>query len=158
MPQTTRFLGHHSLDRSNENKIKQLGVADSICSQFNIGSVSILPTLVTNKKTSLSDFVSASANSEFFTIKPIGADGIVIDDTHEMVFWSTRVIERQSRILRIACLHVQYRSSHIRKDSELCTLVGESVISCEIRNEDLKVGRKRRLATGLCRANALARD
>ena len=143
LPQTTRFLGHHSLDRSNENKIKQLGVADSICSQFNIGSVSILPTLVTNKKTSLSDFVSASANSEFFTIKPIGADGIVIDDTHEMVFWSTRVdratVENFDKDSLLACpILIQ---PYQEKGSELrCTLVGESVISCEIKNEDLVSG------------------
>lgn len=143
LPKTTRFLGHHSLDRSNENKIKQLEVADSICSQFDIGAVSILPTLVTNKRSFLSDFVSGSSGSEFFTIKPIGADGIVIDDTHEMVFWSTRVdratVENFDEDSLLACpILIQ---PYQEKDSELrCTLVGESVISCEIRNEDLVSG------------------
>ena len=141
-----RYVGHHYLDRAYENKLKQLSVANKLTKDSSLSdSIKIPPSIVTNDITNLLEFVGDSKYLDF-VIKPISADSVQLDETHEMPFMSVKVskfdIESYTQLhLDTAPVFVQ---PYIEKINELrVTVVGETVLTCLIDSQSLPIGQGR---------------
>ena len=133
-------IGHHSYDRANENKIKQLSLARKIIERGK-SKVQVPDTLISNNLSQAFNFIENFEDSQKFAVKPISADGLLFDDKSEMVFWTQAVtksllIEHLKEANPFCPVLIQ---PYIEKHSELrVTVVGEEVFTCEIYSQRLK--------------------
>ena len=136
-----RVLGNVKLDRVNENKFYQIATASKVLERSGISEIKVPPTLVSNNRLEIIEFISNNSNSERFALKPIYADSVLIDDDKELVFW-TGAHEKQEILSElksdiISCpIHLQ---PYLEKQYELrVTLIAEDVITCKIESQKLE--------------------
>ena len=81
------MIGSSVWDRPNESKLRQKDVASKVIKTLE-SKIKIPHTLITNSK---KDFDQFANKVDKAVLKPISADGIVIDDKHEIFFGSRQI-------------------------------------------------------------------
>jgi hypothetical protein len=141
--QTKRFLGHCSKDRLNENKILQLNRANSIIKTKQSSNIIVPETILSAQKEPIKDFLHNFDVNQRFCIKPLAADGVIVDKNYEMVFWS-RVASKSEleELLETGNLYCpSIIQPYIDKKFEVrTTVVGNEILSCKIDSQALKTG------------------
>ena len=141
--QTQRFLGHCSKDRLNENKILQLNRANSIINTKKKSDIFVPDTIISAQKQTIKDFLHNFGDNQRFCIKPLSADGVVVDDNYEIVFWSRVVLKFElEELLETGDLYCpSIVQPYIEKKFEVrTTVVGNKILSCKIDSQALKIG------------------
>lgn len=133
-------LGHHSDDRLNENKLRQLNLAQAISESVE-PQVLVPETLISNDLSKAFSFIENFADSQRFAVKPISADGLLFDKQSEMVFW-TQAVTKSALIGHLKNSNPfcpAFIQPYIEKRSELrVTVVGDHVFTCEIDSQSLQ--------------------
>ena len=134
-----RSIGSAIWDRPNESKLRQMNIAKKILEEFNC-SISIPKTLISNVK---EEIIKEFQNFKHLVIKPIGADGIELDDKFEMPFFSRKI--DQNELKNISSKDIQicptFIQNYVEKEYELrVTVVGSKFFSCKILSQLLPLG------------------
>ncbi|MDP7195324.1 MAG: hypothetical protein QF864_03925 [SAR202 cluster bacterium] len=137
-----RTIGSSVWDRPNESKLRQMDVASRVIKALN-SEIKIPNTLLTNSKTDHNQFAKAVNKA---VLKPIAADGIVLDDKFEIFFGSRQVAsENLNNIseedLKLCPIFMQ---EYIEKDYEIrITAIGQNILCCNIDSQKLPKGKGR---------------
>lgn len=135
-----RSIGNSVWDRPNESKLRQLKIAHEIINNFNL-EISIPTSIITNIK---EEIHKTFQKFDYLVIKPIGSDGIEVDNKYEMPFYSRKI--KKNELEKITTEDIQicptFVQNYIEKDYELrVTVVGEKIFCCKILSQLLPEGK-----------------
>jgi|TARA_B100000315_G_scaffold260130_1_gene319446 hypothetical protein len=135
-----RSIGSSVWDRPNESKLRQMDIAGKIIKKKKLG-IRIPTTLVTNTK---AEMMKLTNNYSDIVVKPIGSDGIELDDRLEMPFLTRKVPSDQFDAISEKDINLcpTFMQNYIDKKYELrITVVGSEFFCCKIDSQKLPEGR-----------------
>lgn len=137
-----RMIGSSVWDRPNESKLRQMDVASKVIKTLE-SKIKIPHTLITNSK---KDFDQFANKVDKAVLKPISADGIVLDDKHEIFFGSRQISSENLNQITEKDLKLcpTFLQVYIEKEFEYrITTIGEKSLCCKIDSQKLAPGKGR---------------
>lgn len=135
-----RMIGSSIYDRPNESKINQIRTATSIIKKNSISNIKIPLTLISNNKR---EIINTFKNKNFLSLKPIGADSIVVDEKYQMPFYSRKINFKQLKAIKKDSINncPLFLQTYIEKKYELrVTVVGSKFFTSKINSQKLPSG------------------
>jgi hypothetical protein len=126
-----RMIGSSVWDRPNESKLRQMDVASKVINELR-SEIKLPHTLLTNSKKDLEQF---SNNKKEIVLKPISADGLMLDDKLEIPFTSRKVNSKNINVITQDDLELcpSFMQEYVEKNYELrITVIGEKILCCKI--------------------------
>jgi hypothetical protein len=137
-----RMIGSSVWDRPNESKLRQMDVASRVINELR-SEIKLPHTLLTNSKKDLEQF---SNNKKEIVLKPISADGLMLDDKLEIPFTSRKVNSKNINVITQDDLELcpSFMQEYVEKNYELrITVIGEKILCCKIDSQKLPKGNGR---------------
>lgn len=137
-----RMIGSSVWDRPNESKLRQMDVASKVINELR-SEIKLPHTLLTNSKKDLEQF---SNNKKEIVLKPISADGLMLDDKLEIPFTSRKVNSKNINVITQDDLELcpSFMQEYVEKNYELrITVIGEKILCCKIDSQKLPKGNGR---------------
>jgi hypothetical protein len=137
-----RMIGSSVWDRPNESKLRQMDVASRVINELR-SKIKLPHTLLTNSKKDLEQF---SNNKKEIVLKPISADGLMLDDKLEIPFTSRKVNSKNINVITQDDLELcpSFMQEYVEKNYELrITVIGEKILCCKIDSQKLPKGNGR---------------
>jgi hypothetical protein len=137
-----RMIGSSVWDRPNESKLRQMDVASRVINELR-SEIKLPQTLLTNSKKDLEQF---SNNKKEIVLKPISADGLMLDDKLEIPFTSRKVNSKNINVITQDDLELcpSFMQEYVEKNYELIiTFIGEKILCCKIDSQKLPKGNGR---------------
>ena len=137
-----RTIGSSVWDRPNESKLRQMNVASMVIEAID-SKIQVPFTLLTNSKVDLDRFANVVNKA---VIKPIAADGLELDDKHEIPFTSRQVSPENLNSISKEDLELcpTFMQEYIEKEYELrVTAIGQNILCCKIDSQKLPKGKGR---------------
>ena len=137
-----RTIGSSVWDRPNESKLRQMNVASMVIEAID-SKIQVPFTLLTNSKVDLDTFANVVNKA---VIKPIAADGLELDDKHEIPFTSRQVSPENLNSISKEDLELcpTFMQEYIEKEYELrVTAIGQNILCCKIDSQKLPKGKGR---------------
>jgi len=135
-----RSIGSSVWDRPNESKLRQMKMAIKTINE--LGSKIKLPhTLITNSKKNINHFAEKE-----MVLKPISADGLMLDDKLEIPFTSRKVSYENLNVITQEDLELcpSFMQEYVEKNYELrITAIGKKILCCKIDSQKLPKGNGR---------------
>ena len=135
-----RSIGSSVWDRPNESKLRQMKMAIKTINE--LGSKIKLPhTLITNSKKDINHFAEKE-----MVLKPISADGLMLDDKYEIPFTSRKVSYENLNVITQEDLELcpSFMQEYVEKNYELrITAIGKKILCCKIDSQKLPKGNGR---------------
>ena len=135
-----RSIGSSVWDRPNESKLRQMKMAIKTINE--LGSKIKLPhTLITNSKKDINHFAEKE-----MVLKPISADGLMLDDKLEIPFTSRKVSYENLNVITQEDLELcpSFMQEYVEKNYELrITAIGKKILCCKIDSQKLPKGNGR---------------
>jgi len=136
------MIGSSVWDRPNESKLRQMDVASRVINELR-SEIKLPHTLLTNSKKDLEQF---SNNKKEIVLKPISADGLMLDDKLEIPFTSRKVNSKNINVITQDDLELcpSFMQEYVEKNYELrITVIGEKILCCKIDSQKLPKGNGR---------------
>lgn len=137
-----RMIGSSVWDRPNESKLRQMDLASRVINELR-SEIKLPHTLLTNSKKDLEQF---SNNKKEIVLKPISADGLMLDDKLEIPFTSRKVNSKNINVITQDDLELcpSFMQEYVEKNYELrITVIGEKILCCKIDSQKLPKGNGR---------------
>lgn len=137
-----RMIGSSVWDRPNESKLRQMNTASIVINELK-SKIKLPHTLLTNSKKDLEHF---SVSNPELVVKPISADGLMLDDKFEIPFTSRKVSHKNLNIITQEDLDLcpTFIQEYIDKNYELrITVIGKKILCCKINSQKLPKGNGR---------------
>ena len=135
-----RSIGSSVWDRPNESKLRQMNMANKTINELD-SKIKLPHTLITNSKKDINHFAEKE-----MVLKPISADGLMLDDKLEIPFTSRKVNYKNLNVITQEDLELcpSFMQEYVEKNYELrITAIGKKILCCKIDSQKLPKGNGR---------------